>query len=132
MLFHSCFFSFMIICRLRFLFYLKSFTNPKFTCSLQFLCFYFLIFLLRRNLKLPSRQPSIVCESCLYSLEKDMRVRAFQIMDPKGVSEMLLIFLEERGDAVLLPPSLDNLVSFTKKVTLKPLYLLETEYIESL
>lgn len=62
-----------------------------------------------------------------------MRVRAFQIMDPKGASEMLFIFLEERGDAVLLPPSLDNnLVSFTKKVTLKPLCLLETEYIESL
>ncbi|KAH0973638.1 hypothetical protein GBA52_025794 [Prunus armeniaca] len=61
-----------------------------------------------KNLKLPSRWPSIVCESCLYSLEKDMRVRAFHIMDPKGIVEMLLIFLEERGDGVLLPPSLDN------------------------
>ncbi|XP_059640990.1 uncharacterized protein LOC132283111 [Cornus florida] len=61
-----------------------------------------------KNLKLPSRQPSIVCENCLYSLEKDMRARAFHIMDPKGVLEMLLIFLEERGGAVLIPPSLDN------------------------
>ncbi|KAM7506797.1 hypothetical protein LguiA_017250 [Lonicera macranthoides] len=51
-----------------------------------------------KNLKLPSRRPSIVCESCLYSLEKDKRVRAFHVMDPKGVIEMLLIFLEERGD----------------------------------
>lgn len=49
-----------------------------------------------------------------------MRVRAFHIMDPKGISEMLLIFLEERGDGVLLPPSIDNnVVSFTKKVTLQ-------------
>ncbi|KAK9925013.1 hypothetical protein M0R45_033354 [Rubus argutus] len=69
-----------------------------------------------KNLKLPSRQPSIVCESCLYSLEKDMRVRAFQIMDPKGVSEMLFIFLEERGDAVLLPPSLDNNLESTDRI----------------
>ncbi|XAR51702.1 hypothetical protein NMG60_11006413 [Bertholletia excelsa] len=60
-----------------------------------------------RNLKLPSRQPSIVCESCLYSMEKDIRARAFHIMDPKGFLEMLLIFLEEQGGAVLLPPSFD-------------------------
>lgn len=61
-----------------------------------------------KNLKLPSRRPSIVCENCLYSLEKDMRARAFHIIDPKGIIEMLLIFLEERGDGVLFPPSLDN------------------------
>ncbi|KAH7660734.1 Lipocalins domain-containing protein [Dioscorea alata] len=50
-----------------------------------------------KNLKIPSRRPSVVCENCLYSLNKDMRTRAFHIMDPKGVLEMLLIFLEERG-----------------------------------
>ncbi|GMY13744.1 PRUPE_3G262000 [Fagus crenata] len=61
-----------------------------------------------KNLKLPSRRPSIVCENCLYSLEKDMRARAFHIIDPKGIIEMLLVFLEERGDGVLFPPSLDN------------------------
>lgn len=61
-----------------------------------------------RNLKLPSRRPSIVCESCLYSLEKDKRVRAFHVMDPKGVIEMLLIFLEERGGGMLVHPSFDN------------------------
>ncbi|KAA8530402.1 hypothetical protein F0562_005111 [Nyssa sinensis] len=60
-----------------------------------------------KNLKLPSRQPSIVCENCLYSLEKDMRARAFHIMDPKGIIEMLLIFLEERGGGGVIPP-LDN------------------------
>ncbi|XP_004306119.1 PREDICTED: uncharacterized protein LOC101313917 [Fragaria vesca subsp. vesca] len=69
-----------------------------------------------KNLKLPSRKPSIVCESCLYSLEKDMRIRAFQIMDPKGFSEMLLIFLEERGDGVLLPPSIDNNAEGTDRI----------------
>ncbi|KAI0504806.1 hypothetical protein KFK09_015759 [Dendrobium nobile] len=52
-----------------------------------------------RNLKLPSRFPSVVCENCLYSLKEDMRIRAFHIMDPKGVADMLLIFLEQRDDA---------------------------------
>lgn len=52
-----------------------------------------------RNLKVPSRFPSVVCENCLYSLNNDMRARAFHIMDPKGVLDMLLIFLEQRGDA---------------------------------
>lgn len=42
-----------------------------------------------------------------------MRARAFHIMDPKGIIEMLLIFLEERGDSVPFPPALDNtMVSF--------------------
>ncbi|KAH6803000.1 glutamate NMDA receptor subunit epsilon-1 [Perilla frutescens var. frutescens] len=61
-----------------------------------------------RNLKLPSRRPAIVCENCLYSLEQDSRVRAFHIMDPKGVLEMLLVFLEERGSGVVSHPSFDN------------------------
>eukprot|EP00262_Sarcandra_glabra_P014223 TRINITY_DN4105_c0_g1_i2.p1 TRINITY_DN4105_c0_g1~~TRINITY_DN4105_c0_g1_i2.p1 ORF type:complete len:290 (+),score=29.25 TRINITY_DN4105_c0_g1_i2:256-1125(+) len=60
-----------------------------------------------KNLKLPSRRPSVVCENCLYSQEKDMRARAFHIMDPKGILEMLLIFLEERGDVVPIAPSFD-------------------------
>ncbi|KAL0431758.1 UNVERIFIED_CONTAM: hypothetical protein Sradi_0801800 [Sesamum radiatum] len=61
-----------------------------------------------RNLKLPSRRPAIVCENCLYSLEKDARVRAFHIMDPQGILEMLLVFLEERGKEVTAHPSFDN------------------------
>ncbi|XP_058184829.1 uncharacterized protein LOC131302292 [Rhododendron vialii] len=61
-----------------------------------------------KNLKIPSRRPSIVCENCLYSLEKDMRARAFHILDPKGIVEMFLIFVEERGGAELIPPSFDN------------------------
>ncbi|XP_010670214.2 uncharacterized protein LOC104887299 isoform X1 [Beta vulgaris subsp. vulgaris] len=59
-----------------------------------------------RNLKLPSTRPSIVCENCLYSINKDVRARAFHIMDPRGLLEMLLIFLEERGGVVDAPPSL--------------------------
>ncbi|KAK6913301.1 protein of unknown function DUF3598, Biogenesis factor required for ATP synthase 1-like [Dillenia turbinata] len=61
-----------------------------------------------KNLKLPSKQPSIVCENCLYSQERDLRVRVFHIMDPKGILEMLLVFLEERGDQAIIAPSLDN------------------------
>lgn len=37
-----------------------------------------------------------------------MRVRAFHIMDPKGIPEMLLVFLEERGGRELTPPAFDK------------------------
>lgn len=70
-----------------------------------------------KNLKLPSRRPSIVCENCLYSQDRDMRVRAFHIMDPQGIIQMLLIFLEERGDGVLFPPFLDNVEANTNRIT---------------
>ncbi|CAA6667384.1 unnamed protein product [Spirodela intermedia] len=53
-----------------------------------------------RNLMLPSRRPALVCENCLNSIEKDLRARAFHILDPKGVPEMFLIFLEGRGSGV--------------------------------
>ncbi|OIT20714.1 PREDICTED: uncharacterized protein LOC109219811 [Nicotiana attenuata] len=69
-----------------------------------------------RNLKLPSKKPSIVCENCLYSLEKDKRVRAFHIMDPKGILEMLLVFLEERGNGEVIPPSLDNFKEDSERI----------------
>ncbi|KAI8030142.1 hypothetical protein LOK49_LG01G03729 [Camellia lanceoleosa] len=69
-----------------------------------------------KNPKLPSRRPSIVCENCLYSLETDMRARAFHILDPKGIVEMLLIFLEERGCGVFIPPSLDNSKDNTNRI----------------
>ncbi|XP_058094199.1 uncharacterized protein LOC131240147 [Magnolia sinica] len=70
-----------------------------------------------KNLKLPSRRPSVVCENCLYSQEKDMRARAFHIMDPKGILEMLLIFLEQRGDGVPLTNSLDFSKDSTNRIT---------------
>jgi len=44
----------------------------------------------------------------LYSKEIDRRARAFHIMDPKGVLEMLIVFLEERGLENLAHPVLDN------------------------
>jgi len=40
-------------------------------------------------------------------MKKDMRARAFHIMDPKGVLEMLILFLEERGSSADIPPSLE-------------------------
>ncbi|XP_051117300.1 uncharacterized protein LOC127242009 [Andrographis paniculata] len=61
-----------------------------------------------RNLKLPSRRPAIVCENCLYSLVRDARIRAFHILDPKGILEMLLVFLEERDSTVINHPSFGN------------------------
>ncbi|KAL2951053.1 hypothetical protein AAZX31_19G025100 [Glycine max] len=59
-----------------------------------------------RNLKLPSRRPSVVCENCLYSLERDMRARAFHILEPRGTVDMLIVFLEERSDGA--PPLLES------------------------
>ncbi|CAN6297707.1 unnamed protein product [Urochloa humidicola] len=56
-----------------------------------------------KNLKIPSRKPSIVCENCLYSLEGNGRVRAFHIMDPKGVLDTLLVFHERQGSVVPEP-----------------------------
>ncbi|KAJ0980217.1 hypothetical protein J5N97_008472 [Dioscorea zingiberensis] len=70
-----------------------------------------------KNLKIPSRWPSVVCENCLYSLEKDLRARAFHIMDPKGVLEMLLIFLEERGGGVSVISSPNNLEDTEDRLT---------------
>ncbi|KAL8251220.1 hypothetical protein R6Q59_034913 [Mikania micrantha] len=61
-----------------------------------------------KNLKLPSKLPSIVCECCLYSLEKDLRARAFHVMDPKGFVEMLILFLEEKGVGIVTAPFLDD------------------------
>ncbi|KAI5665680.1 hypothetical protein M9H77_15533 [Catharanthus roseus] len=62
-----------------------------------------------KNLKLPSRRPSIVCENCLFSLEKDNRIRAFHVMDPQGFLDMFLVFLEERSpESTLVPPSFDD------------------------
>ena len=37
----------------------------------------------------------------------DLRARAFHIMDPKGMVDMLGIFLEERGNGEFFPPSID-------------------------
>nr|GEZ80579.1 putative cell division topological specificity factor MinE, calycin [Tanacetum cinerariifolium] len=70
-----------------------------------------------KNLKLPSKFPSIVCECCLYSLEKDLRARAFHIMDPKGFVEMLILFLEEKGVGVVTPPFLDESKDSTSRIT---------------
>ncbi|KAF8012906.1 hypothetical protein BT93_I0922 [Corymbia citriodora subsp. variegata] len=69
-----------------------------------------------KNLKLPSRRPSIVCENCLYSQQADKRARAYHIMDPKGVIEMLLIILEERGNGLSTPPSLENSEGSTDRI----------------
>eukprot|EP00268_Persea_americana_P037985 TRINITY_DN37647_c0_g1_i1.p1 TRINITY_DN37647_c0_g1~~TRINITY_DN37647_c0_g1_i1.p1 ORF type:complete len:409 (+),score=52.42 TRINITY_DN37647_c0_g1_i1:97-1323(+) len=70
-----------------------------------------------RNLKLPSRWPSVVCENCLFSQEKDMRARAFHIMDPRGILEMLLIFVEQRGDGVPLTYQVDISKSATNRLS---------------
>ncbi|XP_014495781.1 uncharacterized protein LOC106757572 [Vigna radiata var. radiata] len=68
-----------------------------------------------RNLKLPSRRPSVVCENCLYSLQRDKRARAFHILEPKGTVDMLIVFLEERSDGA--PPLLDSSKDANSRIT---------------
>ncbi|CAJ1947052.1 unnamed protein product [Sphenostylis stenocarpa] len=68
-----------------------------------------------RNLKLPSRRPSVVCENCLYSLQRDKRARAFHILEPKGTVDMLIVFLEERSDGA--PPLLDSSMDTKSRIT---------------
>ncbi|XP_047071886.1 uncharacterized protein LOC124680912 [Lolium rigidum] len=58
-----------------------------------------------KNLKIPSRKPSIVCENCLYSLNGNGRVRAFHISDPSGVLDTLIVFHENQGSVVPLTDS---------------------------
>ncbi|KAF8105738.1 hypothetical protein N665_0157s0301 [Sinapis alba] len=70
-----------------------------------------------RFLKLPSRRPALVCENCLYSNQTDRRARAFHIMDPKGVLEMLIVFLEERGLENPLHPVLDDSQDDGERIT---------------
>ncbi|CAF2008257.1 unnamed protein product [Brassica napus] len=70
-----------------------------------------------RFLRLPSRRPALVCENCLYSNQTDRRARAFHIMDPKGVLEMLIVFLEERGLENLVHPVLDDSQGDGERIT---------------
>ncbi|KAK9107423.1 hypothetical protein Syun_023434 [Stephania yunnanensis] len=70
-----------------------------------------------KNLKLPSRRPSIVCENCLFSNKKDMRARAFHVLDPKGFLDTTLVFVEERGDEFPFLPSLENSKNDTSRIT---------------
>uniref|UniRef100_A0A804M4C0 DUF3598 domain-containing protein n=1 Tax=Zea mays TaxID=4577 RepID=A0A804M4C0_MAIZE len=69
-----------------------------------------------KNLKIPSRKPSIVCENCLYSLEGNGRIRAFHIMDPKGVLDTLLVFHEKRQGSKV-PQPLTNYSVGTKSAS---------------
>jgi hypothetical protein len=77
-------------------------------CDACIMSCYLSVLYFTRNLKIPSRKPSIVCENCLYSREGNGRVRAFHIMDPKGVLDMLIIFHEKQGSEVPLMYSSDD------------------------
>lgn len=49
-----------------------------------------------KNLKVPPRRPSIVCESCLYSMEGNSRMRAFHVLNHRGLIDMIGVFHESR------------------------------------
>lgn len=54
------------------------------------------LFLETRGVKLPSRRPALVCESCLYSKDGQKRVRAFHVLDPRGLLDVIGVFHESR------------------------------------
>lgn len=49
-----------------------------------------------RGVKLPSRRPALVCESCLFSQDGQKRVRAFHVLDPRGLLDVIGVFHESR------------------------------------
>lgn len=49
-----------------------------------------------KNLKVPPRRPSIVCESCLYSMDGNSRMRAFHVLNHRGLIDMIGVFHESR------------------------------------
>eukprot|EP00850_Spirogloea_muscicola_P018082 SM000162S02360 [mRNA] locus=s162:172831:174419:+ [translate_table: standard] len=48
------------------------------------------------SLRLPSRRPALVSESCLYAAAGDARVRTFHVLDPRGFLDTIGIFREHR------------------------------------
>lgn len=54
-----------------------------------------------RGVKLPSRRPALVCESCLYSQDAQSRVRAFHVLDPRGLLDVIGVFHESRDGNAL-------------------------------
>jgi hypothetical protein len=55
--------------------------------------------LICRGVKLPSRRPALVCESCFYSQDAQKRVRAFHVLDPRGLLDVIGVFHESRDDS---------------------------------
>ncbi|GLJ15400.1 hypothetical protein SUGI_0252780 [Cryptomeria japonica] len=49
-----------------------------------------------KNLKVPPRRPSVVSESCLYSMDKNRRMRAFHILNQHGIVDMIGVFQENK------------------------------------
>eukprot|EP00245_Coleochaete_scutata_P018002 TRINITY_DN9149_c0_g1_i1.p1 TRINITY_DN9149_c0_g1~~TRINITY_DN9149_c0_g1_i1.p1 ORF type:complete len:435 (-),score=47.27 TRINITY_DN9149_c0_g1_i1:649-1953(-) len=53
-----------------------------------------------RGVKLPSRRPALVTESCLYSTALDQRVRVIHVLDSQGLIDMFGVFREARYDDI--------------------------------
>ncbi|BBN01581.1 hypothetical protein MPTK1_2g08580 [Marchantia polymorpha subsp. ruderalis] len=54
------------------------------------------------GIKLPSRRPALVSESCLYSEDGLRRVRAFHVLDPRGLLDVIACFVEKKVDGTFL------------------------------
>ncbi|KAH7441486.1 hypothetical protein KP509_03G040100 [Ceratopteris richardii] len=53
------------------------------------------------GVKLPSRRPAIVCESCLFADSGEGRVRGFQVLDPRGLLDFIGVFHEKKENGFL-------------------------------
>lgn len=50
------------------------------------------------GVKLPSRRPALVCESCLYSEDGKDRMRGFHVLDPRGLLDFIGVFQEKKDN----------------------------------
>lgn len=57
------------------------------------------------GVKLPSRRPALVCESCLYSEDGGSRMRAFHVLDPRGLLDFIGVFQERKDSGSFGPRS---------------------------
>eukprot|EP00250_Pteridium_aquilinum_P028279 c36890_g1_i1 orf=68-1228(+) len=55
------------------------------------------------GVKLPSRRPALVCESCLYSDNGRDRMRGFHVLDPRGLLDFIGVFREKKDNGSSSP-----------------------------
>eukprot|EP00252_Welwitschia_mirabilis_P013408 TRINITY_DN2949_c0_g1_i1.p1 TRINITY_DN2949_c0_g1~~TRINITY_DN2949_c0_g1_i1.p1 ORF type:complete len:400 (-),score=76.13 TRINITY_DN2949_c0_g1_i1:34-1233(-) len=61
-----------------------------------------------KNLKVPSRRPSIVSESCFYSMDGNNRYRAFHVLNQQGLVDTIGVFCETREREGAFPCSFND------------------------
>jgi hypothetical protein len=69
-----------------------------------------------RGVKLPSRRPALVCESCLYSEDANNRVRAFHVLDPRGFLDVIGVFHESKDNSTFDESQMEPVDEASKRI----------------